>query len=168
MRRIVVILLWLAAIPRLLAVAPEYPRMGADIFDPKAPAEELIAAALTRAEREHKRVLLFFGANWCPWCRRLHRVFAAHEDIVSLLNQGFVLVHVDANTRRDKKRNASALARYGNPQRSGLPVFVVLASDGAQLATQETQSLAAPTDPEVVERLRRFLRDWLPPEEPGS
>ncbi len=140
--------------------------MGPDIFDPGAPAEELIEAALARAGREHKRVLLFFGANWCPWCRRLHRVFAADEDIGSLLNQGFVLVHVDANTRRDKKRNASALARYGNPQRFGLPVFVVLASDGTQLATQETQSLAAPTDEEVAGRLRRFLAEWAPPANP--
>lgn len=157
------LLLGLATLPALLPAAAEYPRMGPDIFDPQAPAEDLIEAALARAVTEHKRVLLFFGANWCPWCRRLHRVFTTDDSVAALLDRGFVLVNVDANMRRDRKRNAAVIARYGHPLRFGLPVFVVLDSDGAQRTTRETQSFAAPTDDEVGRRVSGFLRHWLPP-----
>ena len=40
--------------------------MGTDIFDTKVSAEKLISDAVTLAKREDKKVLLFFGANWCP------------------------------------------------------------------------------------------------------
>lgn len=136
--------------------------MGPDIFDPRAQGDELIAGALARASREHKRVLVLFGANWCPWTRRIDHALRQDAAIRQELQRSFVLVYVDANTRKDKKRNALVIERYGNPLRFGLPVFVVLAPDGALLATRETQSLAARTDGEVAERLRRFLSAWVP------
>jgi thioredoxin-related protein len=142
------------------ATAQEYKAMGPDIFDPRAKGAELIGAALTRASREHKRVLVLFGANWCPWTRRLHRALSTDAGIGKTLQRSFVLVYVDANTRNDKKRNAAVNEKYSNPLRFGIPVFVVLEHDGALLGTQETQSLAAVTDAEVVERLGRFLNAW--------
>src|SRR5258708_4126705 len=81
--------------------APEYPRMGPDIFDPKARAETLIDGATVRARPEQKRILLLFGANWCPWCRRLHRILGTDPRIATPLQQHFVVVYVDANTRND-------------------------------------------------------------------
>lgn len=147
----------------VLSTAParEYKAMGPDIFDPRAKGEELIATALTRTSREDKRVLVLFGANWCPWTRRLHKALSTDAGILKILQRNFVLVYVDANTRNDKKRNAAVMERYGDPLRFGIPVFVVLESDGALLVTQETQSLVAVTDEEVAERLGRFLSAWV-------
>ena len=140
---------------------PEYRQMGPDIFDRSIDAEKLISRAINQATREQKRIVLLFGANWCPWCRSLHSAMTRSTEIVNLLNERFVLVYVDANTRVNKKRNAATLERFGNPiQKYGLPVFVVLASNGTTVATQETQSLAAPTDDEVARRLLALLRSW--------
>ncbi|HKB57713.1 MAG TPA: thioredoxin family protein [Lacunisphaera sp.] len=140
--------------------AQECKAMGPDIFDPRARGEELIAPTLARASRENKRVLVLFGANWCPWTRRLHKALSTDAGILKTLQRSFVLVYVDANTRNDKKRNAAVMEKYGDPLRFGIPVFVVLESDGALLVTQETQSLAAVTDEEVAGRLGRFLAAW--------
>jgi thioredoxin-related protein len=135
--------------------------MGTDIFDAQAPAEKLVAEAVAQAKREDKKVLLFFGANWCPWCRRLHAALTQNPAVQSRLRQKFVLVHLDANTRNDQQRNAAVLKKYGDPIRQyGLPVFVVLARAGIQLTTRETASFAADTDKKMAERLLSFLDEW--------
>jgi len=122
-----------------------------------------VAQGLTRARSEGKRVVLLFGANWCPWCRRLHHAFADDAGVIAILRGSFVLVYVDANTRNDKKRNADLIARYGDPlQKYGLPAIVVLETDGRQLTTQETASWAAPADEEVARRVAAFLAAWAP------
>lgn len=142
--------------------AQEYRQMGPDIFDPQAAGAGLVSRALVQAGSDHRRVLLFFGANWCPWTRRLHRALSADTKVLPLLRGHFVLVYVDANTRKDKLRNAAVIEQYGNPLRFGIPVFVVLEWNGAMLATQETQSLAAKTDEVVADRVRDFLAKWVP------
>ena len=82
------------------------------------------------------------------------------------LQESFVLVYIDVNTRNDKKRNANVIERYGNPLQNGLPALVILEQDGKQLATQETASLAAPTDKEVAKRVVAILTRWTPPAAP--
>lgn len=149
-----------------LHAAPEYPAMGPDIFDQHIKGEVLIDGAIARAQQEDKRILVLFGANWCPWCRRLHGIFAESPAVLARLRAGFVLVYVDANFRNDRKRNAAILERYGDPiKKYGLPVLVVLERDGTQLATQETNGLAAPTDEETVKRITDFLARWAPSRE---
>ena len=142
--------------------AQEYRQLGPDIFDPQAAGAGLVSHALAQAGSDHRRVLLLFGANWCPWTRRLHRALSTDAAVLQVLRGHFVLAYVDANTRKDKRRNAAVIAQYGNPLRFGIPVFVVLEWDGAILATQETQSLAAKTDEEVADRVRGFLAKWVP------
>ena len=161
-RRFTILLVFLLVGQRLLA-APEYPAMGSDIFDRKTAGEVLIEQALTQAQKEDKRVVVLFGANWCPWCRRLHRTFTEDQSILVRLHNDFVLVYVDANFRIDKKRNAAVLERYGDPiKKFGLPALVVLEKDGSQLATQETNVLAAPNDTEVAKHVAEFLDHWAP------
>src|SRR6186713_1931255 len=53
----------------------------APIYDEKADGAEQIAAALARAKRENRRVLVQWGANWCVWCRALHGLFKGDEAI---------------------------------------------------------------------------------------
>lgn len=158
----------LAAFTPLIAMSspdhsgPEYRQMGPDIFDRSAEAEKLITSAIERAARERKRIVLFFGANWCPWCRRLHKAIMGTPEVITLLNEQLILVYVDANTRNDKRRNATTLERFGNPvAKHGLPVLVELESDGTLLAVQETASIAAPSDDEVARRLQALLKGWI-------
>ncbi len=135
--------------------------MGPNIFDPKVSSEEMVTRALDQATRENKRVLLLLGANWCPWCRRLHAVLTTDAAVKARLKEKFVLVFVDANTRTDKNRNGALLAKYGNPiLEFGLPVFVVLDHEGKHLGTRETASLAADSDSKVATRVLTFLNVW--------
>ena len=163
-RTLLLLLLMLTWSVPLLHAAPEYRAMGSDIFDRHIKGEVLIDQAVARAQQENKRIVLVFGANWCPWCRRLHQVFTDAPAVRARLRDDFVLVYVDANTRNDRKRNAAVQERYGNPiQQHGLPVMVVLDRDGKPLTTRETSSLAAPTDEEVARRVATFLAQWAPP-----
>jgi len=43
-----------------------------DIYDETADAQLDIANAVLTAQKNDNRVLLMFGADWCPWCQRLH------------------------------------------------------------------------------------------------
>ena len=143
-----------------IAASSEYRSMGPDVFDPRTKAEDLIAQAVTRAAREDKRILLLFVANWCPWCRRLNAALTAPA-VKQKLQQKFVLVYVDANTRNDKLRNAAVLEKFGQPTlEHGLPVFVILDREGRQIGTRETASLAADTDAKVAARVLAFLDTW--------
>ncbi len=144
-----------------LGAAPEYPKMGPDIYDPRASGDALVAAALTQARTEKKHVLLNLGANWCPWCRRLHRSLTGDPDVVRALDHDYVLVMVDLNSRHDPKRNTALNARYGDPLRLGLPVFVVLDAEGRQLATLPTAGLSD-SEGQPRERLLALLKQWAP------
>jgi thiol:disulfide interchange protein len=119
--------------------------------DPKAD----IAAALTQARREHKRVILDFGGDWCGDCQVLDIYFhkAPNSD---LLAKKFVLVHVWIG-RMDK--NIDVAAKYGVPINKGVPALAVLASDGEVLYSQATGQFAdmRNMDPASVSE---FLNKW--------
>ena len=82
----------------LLAALLPLPVLGADapsktsrpvIYDEKADGGKQIAEALNVAKKEHKRVLLQFGANWCGWCHRLHKLFQSDEKIAAQLKESW-------------------------------------------------------------------------------
>jgi len=148
-----------------LRAAPEYPQQGPDIYDPQADGGALIHAAQAEARAHHQHVLLDFGANWCPWCHALHRLFTTDDAVRRRLAAGYVLVMIDVNQRRGPARNAAVNEQYGNPVRFGLPVLVVLDADGRPLVTQETGALekgdgTVAHDPAKV---LAFLARWAPP-----
>jgi thiol:disulfide interchange protein len=150
----------LAAVP--LQSAPEYPDMGPDIYDVHADGTAQISAALATAAAEHKRVILVFGANWCVWCHRLHNTLETDPTDSRILNDHFVLVDVDVNRRKGVDRNADVIARYGNPVRFGLPVLVVLDSDGRQLCTKDSGELEEGHG-HSPRKIAEFLTLWQPP-----
>jgi thiol:disulfide interchange protein len=150
----------LAAIP--LSADPQYPKMGADIFDVHLDGSAQIAAAVSQAQAQHKRVLVDFGANWCIWCRRLHSTFESDPSVAAALDRGFVVVMVDVNQRIDSKRNADVIARFGNPTVHGIPVLVVLDSDGRQLTTKDSGELEDGAGHSPA-KITAFLAAWAPP-----
>lgn len=152
--------LCLCAVPALRA-DPQYPKMGPDIYDIHADASAQISDALARASAEHKRVILDFGANWCIWCRRLHATFEKDPAVSSALGKSFVVVMVDINKRNGPARNADVNTRYGNPVVHGIPVLVVLDSDGRQLCTKDSGELEE-GDGHSPAKILKFLSEWAP------
>jgi thiol:disulfide interchange protein len=100
--------------------------------DPKAD----IAAALIQAKREHKRVILDFGGDWCGDCQVLDIYFHQSPN-AELLAKNFILVHVwvghiDANLDIPQKYG------MGEAIHKGVPALVVLAPDGSVVFAQKT------------------------------
>jgi len=135
-----------------------------NIYDEKANARDDIDRAIVQAQKEGKRILLMFGGNWCPWCRRLHALFQENETVRTLLSSNFLLVMVDVGYR---EKNADLNEKYGQPWSLGLPALVVLEKDGAMLHVQETGSLEFTPEEgkgkgHNPERVLLFLKNWAP------
>ena len=107
-------------------------------------------------------MILDFGANWCIWCHRLHGTFESDAAVSKALDTGFVVVMVDVNTRNGTKRNADLNLKYGNPIEHGIPVLVVLDSDGKQLTTKDTGELED-GEGHSPAKILAFLAAWAPP-----
>lgn len=112
--------------------APVIPKKH--IYSETADPKEDISAALKQAKREHKRVVLDFGGDWCGDCQVLDIYFHQAPN-ADLLEKDFVLVHVWIG-HMDK--NIDVAAKYGVPINKGVPALAVLAGDGKVLYSQAT------------------------------
>jgi thiol:disulfide interchange protein len=132
-----VLLLAAAGVFAAAAGAQEKPAMHyttkhiySETADPKAE----IAAALAQARKQHKRVLLDFGGDWCGDCQVLDIYFhQAPND--ELLSKNYVLVHVWIG-RLD--HNLDIPEKYGVPIKKGVPALAVLDAKGSVLYSQKT------------------------------
>jgi thioredoxin-related protein len=127
------------------------------IYDESADGSKQIADALALANKDGRRVLLQFGANWCPWCHKLHALFDSDKDIAALLKRDYVVVLIDVN----KGHNSATDEKYGKPTKLGLPVLVVLDADGKQLTTKDSGELEEGNH-HSPEKVLAFLKKWSP------
>ena len=127
------------------------------IYDESADGAKQIADALVDAKKEGKHVLLQFGANWCGWCHRLHKLFDTDKSIAEELKTHYVVVMIDVN----KGHNKEVDTKYEHPTRFGLPAIVILDSDGKQLTTQDTGKLEE-GDHHDPKKVMSFLKQWAP------
>ena len=92
-------------------------------YDESADPQKDLQNALVAARRENKRVLVVFGANWCPDCRALDREFHAGGKTEALVAARYEVVKVDVG-RFDK--NLDFVKVYGEPIKKGIPSVVVV------------------------------------------
>lgn len=130
--------------------------VGCTSYDERADGRRLLIDALARARPQGKRVLAMFGGNWCVWCRALDKLFTEDEVIARVLDDGFVLVHLDSGT------NETLNQELGDPFRHGFPVLVVFGEEGRPLHVQETGSLEAAAKSVAHDRAKvlGFLTTW--------
>lgn len=116
-----------------------------------------IKEALERAAKEHKRVVVVFGANWCYDCHVLDLAFH-RPDIAPLLNASYEVVHVDIG---EGEKNQDLMQQYQVPKNKGIPALAVLDSDGKLLYSQkngEFEKARALGPEDLIE----FLKKWKP------
>lgn len=109
------------------------------LYNPAADARADIAAALALAKTDGKRVLLDFGADWCPDCHAL----AAYLDGDAgrkLVDTSFHVVAIDVGYW---DHNLDVAATYGSPITRGIPAVVVLKPDGTVVGSTADGSLAS-------------------------
>jgi len=133
------------------------------IYAPGVDAHTEIKTALAEAAREHKRVLVVFGANWCYDCHVLDLAFH-RPDIESVLQKNFQVVHVDVG---EGNKNQDLMQQYQVPMKKGIPAIAVLDSNGKLLYSQkggefEKARALAPED------VLAFLNQWKPPAHQAS
>lgn len=133
--------------------APDY--TPKHIYSVTASPTADIAAGLAQARRDHKRVILDFGGDWCGDCQVLDIYFHQPPN-ADLLDQNFVLVHVSIG---HEDANLDIAAKYGVPISKGVPALAVLASDGKVLYAQQTGEFEdmRHMDPDSV---TAFLEKW--------
>ncbi|MCW7474043.1 thiol-disulfide isomerase [Leptospira levettii] len=83
-------------------------------------------SSLAKAKSENRKLIIVFGADWCPDCRALDGIFADPET-KTLLDSEFVVMKVDVG-RFDK--NLSLNEQLGNPIQNGIPSLVVVSPKG--------------------------------------
>lgn len=134
--------------------APAQP--NPQLYRADANATDEINRALVTAIKQHKRILLDFGGNWCLDCHVLDNAF--HQPrIAPLLNDNFVLVHVDVG-RYDK--NLDLAKKYHVDLEKGVPSLAVLDARGAVLyATKDFERARVMSEEDVIQ----FLDNWKPP-----
>lgn len=126
------------------------------LYPANADAHKEIAEALQAAVKDHKRVLLVFGANWCFDCFALDYRF--HQpNIEPLVDKNYHVVHVDIG-KGDKNLD---IAKKYETSIEGIPVVAVLDGRGKLLYSQKAHefSTARSLDPQVIVD---FLRTWKP------
>jgi thiol:disulfide interchange protein len=145
-----------ASFPAHAQARPETPVMTArHIYSETANPKADIAAGLAKAKREHKRVILDFGGDWCPDCQVLDIYFRQQAN-AALLDKHFILVHVWIG---HMDRNIELAAKYGVPIAKGVPALAVLAPDGKVLYSQQTGQFNNMSHIESA-AVHEFLEKW--------
>ncbi|HTV04725.1 MAG TPA: thioredoxin family protein [Acidobacteriaceae bacterium] len=103
------------------------------IYSATADAHADITQAIHTATREHKRIILDFGGNWCGDCQVLD-IYMHQSPNSEIVAQHFVVVHVDVG-RFDK--NLDLAQKYNIPLKRGVPALAVLSSHGKLLYSQQ-------------------------------
>jgi thiol-disulfide isomerase/thioredoxin len=123
-------------------------------YDEGADAQAVVAKGKAQAKREHKRLLIDLGGNWCLDCRILAGIMALPE-LKPFLDKHFVIVKVDIG-RFDK--NGAIAAHYGITKRlDGVPA--VLAVDPVRDRLLNRDKLFALSN--ARDMTPQGLADWL-------
>jgi thiol:disulfide interchange protein len=122
-----------AAAPKRIPVTTP-PTIQRHLYSAEADPKADIAAALKQARREHKRVLLAFGGDWCGDCQVLE-IYLHQPPNLELFDKNFLLVHIDIG-HTDK--NLDVAEKYGIPLSQGVPALAVLDPNGKILYSQKT------------------------------
>jgi len=125
------------------------------IYDPRANPNDAIDAALKQAKVDHKRVLLDFGADWCPDCVVLAQLFDDPK-VKPFLDAHYHVVRIDVG-RWDNHLDVAN--HYGNPIEKGIPAVVILDAD-ANTITSTAGGELANARTATANDILTFIQQW--------
>jgi thiol:disulfide interchange protein len=148
------LLLILAAAPATQAAAQIIDKVNKNLYSETANPTADINAALAQARREHKRVILDFGGNWCGDCQVLD-IYYHQSPNAELLAKNFILVHINIG-HMDK--NVDVAKKYNVPITKGVPALAVIDANGQLLYAEREKEFEHPTPQAIT----AFLNRWKP------
>jgi thiol:disulfide interchange protein len=135
------------------------PATRPQIYDPRADGEQQLRAALATARKQHKRVLLNLGANWCGDSQAMFRLLNSDPAVRDEIRHHFVLAMVDVNQKDGPPRNQAMVQRFSNPLARGIPVLLILDAQGTLLNRDPNERLADNAHKQPADVLD-YLRKW--------
>lgn len=81
----------------------------------------------TQAKSEHRLVLLFGMASWCPWCSKMTSEVFTDSTVVNLVNKYYIPVMIDIDNEPDTAK------RYNM---YGVPTNIIMTGDYKILDTK--------------------------------
>lgn len=105
------------------------------VYDEQADATRDLAAAVARAKRDHKRVLVQWGANWCGWCVWLSGLMKSDAKLAAKLREEYEVVPVDVG-QFDKHLD---LAKSLGAQFKSIPYLTIVGDDGKAVTHSNTE-----------------------------
>jgi thioredoxin 1 len=145
----------MAAAPMGLAQSVAIPH--AHIFPDVTAAHSDIQAAMAQARKEHKRVLLDFGGDWCGDCQVLN-YYMHQSPNKELLDKYFVVVDVNIG---HIDQNIDIGDKYGVVLKKGVPALSVLRPDGTVVYAQKNGEFENMRTMQSSD-LTTFLEAWKP------
>lgn len=148
----------------LVAIAASAQASLKKVYDEKVNPMEQIdkALAIVKNEGIKKYIVCQVGGNWCPWCLRFADFISKDSDLMKVVNDNYVYLHVNYNPRNSNNDVAANLMkRLANPQRFGFPVFVILDGEGKVVHIQDSSFLEAGKSYNK-EKVLRFFKCWTP------
>jgi hypothetical protein len=140
---------------------PEPAKPNIQLYPPPEEAPTEISSALAAAGKDHKRVLLVFGGNWCYDCHVLDTTFRSKE-FAPIVNANYHVIHINVG---NYDANLDLADKYQIPLKKGVPSLAILDPDGKLVVSQkqgEFESTVRIGPEDVLD----FLKKWKP--EPKS
>jgi thioredoxin 1 len=135
---------------------PQPTAPNVNLYSDPRDAEKELKEGLARAAREHKRLIVVFGGNWCYDCHVLDTTFHS-KDFAPLVDANYVVIHV--NIGDEGKDNGDLAKRLGVAVDKGVPSLGVLDSTGKVIYAQKNGEFEA-TEKIGPEDVRAFLEKW--------
>jgi thioredoxin family protein len=136
---------------------PEPAKPNTQLYAPPEEAKSEIAAALAEAAKDHKRVLLVFGGNWCYDCHVLDTTFRSKE-FAPIVNANYHVLHINVG---NYDANLDLADKYQIPLKKGVPSLAILDPDG-KLVVSQKQGEFESTVKIGPEDVLAFLKKWKP------
>jgi len=136
---------------------PEPARPNTQLYPPPEEAPAEIAEALAAAKKDHKRVLMVFGGNWCYDCHVLDATFHSKE-FAPIVNANYHVIHINIG---NSDANLDLADKYQVNLKKGVPSLAILDPDGTLVVSQkngEFESTLKIGPEDVLE----FLKKWKP------
>ena len=118
-------------------------------------AKEVLSNALKQAERNSKKVFVYFSAPWCRWCHRWDE-YLRRPDVAKVFGEAFVTVKIDIERMAQGKETQLKICET---DQGGIPFFVVVQPDGSKVADSvgPEGNVVFPVDPNEVAHFMKVL-----------
>lgn len=114
--------------------------------------QEAYNAALERAKKGNKKLLVVVGAEWCPWCVSLHKMLGQPEALGKDFSKKYELVDIALYRDKTKVPSGEAVQELLKKQAgytgklAGIPVLAVVNPKSEKASIIDTEPLEQNTE----------------------